>query len=88
MRNALVIFLLLFYTCPGWSQELSNIRVRSITIHADSVQLDSLSIVPGSFHLYDEFESEIPASLYSLDHPRSLLRVEPELQNRDLSVLK
>jgi len=87
MRKALIFILSIYCSYTGYGQDLSNIRVKSITVHhQDSISLDSLSIVPGSFHLYDEYESEIPDSLYSIDHPRALLRVDQNLRTRTLNI--
>jgi len=84
MRKVVIIILSLFCSYIGYCQDLSNIRVRSLTIIQDSIFLDSLSIVPGSFHLYNENESEIPDSLYSVDFPQSILLAGPGLRNRTL----
>ncbi len=86
MRKAVIIILSLYCSYMGYGQDLSNIRVKSLIILQDSVSLDSLSIVPGSFRLYDEDESEIPDNLYSIDHPRAILSADQGLRNRTLKV--
>lgn len=46
------IIILLWCCClsvSAWAQDFSNLRMKTISIHADTIELDTLSIIPGSF---------------------------------------
>lgn len=54
------------------AQRQDNLRVRSLQLDRDTVHLDSLSIVPGSFSLWNGLEP-IPEDRYALDPFKALL---------------
>ncbi|MCC6542469.1 MAG: hypothetical protein IT225_09635 [Flavobacteriales bacterium] len=66
---SMALFLALF-PALGQGQSPSNLRLRYLAMHEDSVVLDSLSIVPGSLHL---FANGLPigALAYTLDPYRA-----------------
>jgi hypothetical protein len=75
------IILTLIFTCimmlQGWSQTLSNLRQRIITPVADTITLDSLIIIPGTFALLRMNGEPIPDSCYTLDGIRATLLLAP-----------
>jgi len=55
-------------------QVLSNLRMKSFSLRADSVQLDTLSIAPNSFSIRSVSGNLIDTSAYSLDFVRAVFR--------------
>jgi hypothetical protein len=62
-----MLSLLLPVALTAQTSPASNIRIKTIIPKADSLKLDSLSIIPNSF------TTNIPDSLYKLDYIRSIL---------------
>jgi len=64
--------LLFFFLCglflTGHTQSSSNLRFGRIVLHTQTTVLDSLSLVPGSFHL-----EELDSSAYSINYISSTL---------------
>jgi hypothetical protein len=46
--------LLLLFFVPAWGQNLNNLRIRTIQLQSDTILLDTLSIVPSSFELFQD----------------------------------
>jgi len=69
------LFIIIIITCSfvAKSQNLNNLRTLIINISADTIQLDSLSIVPGSEILLGKEAFIIPDSLYHINYSTSLL---------------
>lgn len=87
MKKGLTIVLIIVCFLPVYSQEFSSIRVRTIVFPGDSVMLDSVSIVPGTFRLLDENGSEVPDSLYYINPIHSCIRISPGLKDKPLTVI-
>jgi len=70
--RSLLFILSLCVGVPLWAQEPSNLRIRYITMAPDSLVLDTMSIVPGSLHI---FANGLPvsANAFSLDPYRAVL---------------
>ena len=64
--------------CIDEAQDLNNYRLRTFTSVADTFLLDSLSIIPGSFHLFAE-NNPVQNSLYSLNHESAKLQIDSSL---------
>jgi hypothetical protein len=67
----LLLSLLLLNT--GFAQNLSNKRERSIQIISDTVQLDTLSLIPQSIIITSKQQSTIDTSFYKIDYAKSRL---------------
>lgn len=67
----IILFLLLLAAAGRAGAQLpgSNGRQKTLKLRADSLQLDSLSIIPGSVHI-----AGLPDSAFSIDAPKGLLR--------------
>ncbi|MCH7534704.1 MAG: hypothetical protein IH948_02990, partial [Bacteroidetes bacterium] len=62
---------MLLFTCELNAQNLNNWQRNSYPLHNDTIQLDSLSLIPGSLILYTRLGKQINDSLYSLNHTNS-----------------
>ncbi|MFO7722558.1 MAG: hypothetical protein R6V49_04965, partial [Bacteroidales bacterium] len=75
------IILTLIFTCimalQGWSQTRSNLRQNIIAPVSDTILLDSLIIIPGTFELLRMNGEIIPDSCYTLDGIRAMLLLFP-----------
>ncbi|MDD5571907.1 MAG: hypothetical protein PHD97_12225, partial [Bacteroidales bacterium] len=58
-----------FYNCK--SQQLSNFRTSNIIASKDTIQIDTLSIVPNTVFLFDSAGNAVDTSLYKIDYPNS-----------------
>jgi len=67
IKSFLIIILFVFILpCVLYGQEISNLRAKTISISSDTITIDSLSIVPGTFIL-DANNKNIPDSLYTIN---------------------
>ncbi len=57
-------------------ENLSNIRIKKITINSDTIVLDSLSIVPSSFTIIGDFQWAINDSVILIDYSAALLIIK------------
>ncbi len=71
LRMQYLLLLLMLIPFSGISQE-SNLRNKQLTVTGDTMDLDSLSIYPNSFHLYCD-GIELDRSAYHLDFSASRL---------------
>lgn len=55
------------------AQDLNNLRCRNINITSDTISIDTLSIIPGSFYIKNSIGSYLDDSLFSIDFPCSRL---------------
>ncbi len=80
MRKRFILCLILFSSNALLAQNLSNLRSKYIPANQDSVLLDTLSIVPGSFYISLESGIRFDTSGYSLDEISGILRwkIRPE----------
>ena len=67
MRRIIAIFLFLFFCICGFSQNTGNSHFKSFSAASDTLKLDSLSLVPGSFKLTASDGTALDTSLYKLD---------------------
>jgi hypothetical protein len=77
-----VVFIVIFLGCNhNYAQVLTNMIKKKITFDNDTVKIDSLSLVPGTFKMYHQGEL-IQSDRYELDDERSYLYI------KDSTVLK
>jgi hypothetical protein len=58
-----------YYNCK--SQQLSNFRTSTISVSKDTIQIDTLSIIPNSVILFDSTGKIVDSSFYKIDYPNS-----------------
>ena len=73
MRNLFLPLFLLLMTFTSSAQRISNLRVKTISLKADTVQLDSVIIVPDSWFIISNENKLIDTSAYELDVIKSKL---------------
>lgn len=71
MRIILIVLLSLFISVAS-GQNLSNLRKKTISIVPDSIQIDSFSIAPGTFRVYQQ-DQLVDTSAYAIDLINSVL---------------
>jgi hypothetical protein len=86
LRRFILFFLIILSVSRGFAQNLSNIRTGEILITGDSIVIDTLSIVPGSFFLFDPQQNLIPDSLYTVDFSAAVLRIDKSLQGMQIKL--
>ena len=67
MRKSFLLLLSLLLCFSVSAQRFSNLRVKSISLKTDTVQLDSVSVVPNSFFIMDNQNKLIDTAAYSID---------------------
>jgi len=66
---------------------MSNRRIKIIPVKTDSVQLDSLSVIPDSFEAFYTNNQAIPDSLYALKFAEARFLPSPQLRSQADSIL-
>lgn len=84
MKSRLLIYLILILSLSSAAQSLSNFRSQTITVKQDSLQLDSLSLVPASLIVSSEDGKVIDRKLYQLNESKALIIFSETLLNRSL----
>ncbi len=79
MKRRIIIIICLFSGLSCFAQDLSGLRSRYIHLSQDSINLDSLMILPGSVSLFDPFNQKIPDSLYEVLPVEGALMIHPSL---------
>lgn len=78
LRPILSLLMLLFLL-PAWGQDLSNLRSVTIELKTDTIQLDTLSIIPNSFEL-NANGIEVDSTKYALEWYSGKLIIDPSLK--------
>ena len=79
MKKQFAFFLLLFAFASSDAQELfSNFRKKNVPVSSDTIQLDTLSIIPGSIALTDSSGNIISTVLYSVKSESGILILSPQ----------
>ncbi len=82
MRQLSVLILVLCCAMGAVAQEWNNLRAHEMEADADTLTLDTLSIIPESFKLSFTDGNPVPDSLYALEWFSGKLIVRPELRGR------
>ncbi len=70
-----------------FSQELkSNLRHKQVFANNDTIQIDSLSIVPGNLRLFLNNNKQVSDNEYSIDYKNASLIINRNLRNKHLTI--
>ena len=73
-KNSFILLLFLYFgAVMAHAQELSNARSRQLVCISDTIQLDSLSIIPNTIKILDNEGKPIDSSLFRINYPSSQL---------------
>ncbi|MBP6334088.1 MAG: hypothetical protein KA444_01355 [Bacteroidia bacterium] len=86
MRKLLILSILILTVDSLFAQSMSNLRSRYIQVSSDSIQLDSLSLVPGSFYILNENGELLDSSHYELNEIEGIFRWKKKPQVDSLKV--
>ena len=70
---------MLLFLSPAWGQNMSNLRTRTIELNADTISLDTLSIIPNSFALASQ-GAKVDSTKYKLEWYSGQLIIDPSLK--------
>ncbi len=85
MKHLLFTIPILIFSFYVHAQSLSNAHIQEMVITSDTMQLDSLSVVPQSVSLYNN-NKLVNDSLYTIDHANGLLITNEILKGQKLKV--
>ncbi len=71
-----LFFLLLIFCFDGYAQHTNNRHTKQLFISSDSIQLDTLSIVPGSLSLTTADGEAVDTSIYKISFADGLIRID------------
>ncbi len=86
-RRTILFFLLLLLCTDGYAQYPANRRTKQVFITNDSIQLDSLSIVPGSLTLTTMDGTAVDSSFYKINFGEGKLIINRKKLVQDSIVL-
>jgi hypothetical protein len=78
LKKALIIFILLTASLcvKTQAQDFSNFRIKTLTLDADTLRLDSLSIIPHSLLITRSDSSSLDTSAYVMDYAGAMLIIK------------
>lgn len=66
--RTILVFIFLLVCTTGYAQYMGNNRIRHITLRGDTIQLDSLSIIPGSLSITNPYALPLDTLLYKINY--------------------
>ena len=89
MRKVYFLIFLIIICVSGKSQVLSTLHSISKEINADTIAIDSISLVPGTIHLLDQDGKTIPEADYHIDYGKAVLIFKDwkALPNKNLTII-
>jgi hypothetical protein len=85
--RTILIFIFLLVCTTGFAQYTGNSRIRHITLRGDTVQLDSLSIIPGSMLITNSYAIPLDTTFYRINYGEGKVIIHrkklPETFNTD-----
>lgn len=71
IKYIILIFISFFVFKTGWSQDISNYREKEIVLDKDTIQLDSLSLVPQS-EIISLDGISLESNFYEIDYAKAV----------------
>ena len=87
LKHLLPILVLILLFAHAKGQELSNLRSKEFILTGDSMIIDSMHVVPGSFFLYNETGQLLSENTYRLIYPLAVLYFDKELEGSRVKAL-
>ncbi len=87
MKLYALLLPLFFWAGLAFSQQQSNYRSLKVSVENDTVQLDTLSIIPGTFEAFLPNKDSLDTTLYFMNYPEALLIGSLELKEITDSIL-
>ncbi len=84
LQKAIVTILFILFCFHGKSQITGNFRTKSFIVSSDTIQIDTLSIVPESEIIYNCNKSIIKSSNYSIDYIKGMLILSGSASHENL----
>ena len=69
-----LLIVILFFTIACYAQPVSNVRQHYISTKIDSIKIDTLSIISGSFFIVTDAGVFLDSTTYSIDYANAVLR--------------
>ncbi|MEO5569686.1 MAG: hypothetical protein ABIS37_02055 [Bacteroidia bacterium] len=66
--------MLLFFAFESYAQTVTSARQHFITVKTDSVIIDTVSIIPGTFFILNDSGNFVDSTAYAIDYPNAVLR--------------
>ncbi len=82
-HRAILLFLFLSLSSLCFSQANGNVHSKTIKISSDTIQLDTLSLIPGSITIKKSDGTMIDTSLFRIDHANGKLILNRKKMNRE-----
>ena len=84
MKKVLVILYLLIGFIGFGQDKPENIKTKTFTVSSDTIQIDTLSINPNYFKVYNIENQELDTDIYKVDYAKSLLFIiKDSLKNKN-----
>ncbi len=75
-RRTILLFIFLFICTAYYAQYSSNSQFRKINVRKDTIQLDSLSIIPGSLEIKDFNGISLDTSFYKINYGEGIIIID------------
>ena len=73
VRKIIVICVFVLFCISAFSQYAGNNRIKKLSVVSDTIKLDSLSLVPGTFKLSTFSGTLVDTSFYKINHAEGIL---------------
>ena len=68
------------------AQDTTTMQLKTIALRSDTIQIDSMSLVPGSIRLVLEDGTELDSNRYQIDNAKAILILDPSVRKQHKSI--